>query len=96
MINLQLNIRNPYSNHFENIKCWAGSTPIKNKYWEFQIMKTSDIIDIGLRITHRQDHAGVQISFGLLGYQADFNLYDNRHWDDKEGRWCSYDENGYQ
>ena len=96
MIYLQFNIRNPYTNRFENIKCWSGSTPIKNKYWEFQIMKTSDVIDFSLRVTHRQSHAGIQISCGIFGYNADFNLYDNRHWDEKEERWCVYDdENGY-
>ena len=93
MITLQLNIRNPYSNRFKNIKCWSGKTPIENKYWEIQVMKTSDLVDICLQITHRQSHAGVRFSLGLFGYQVDFNLYDSRHWNDEEGRWYVYGEN---
>ncbi len=90
MINLQLNIRNPWSNRFQNIKCWHGPTPIKNKYWEFQIYKSSDILDLGIHVTHRQSHAGIRISIGFLGLNAEFQIYDNRHWNNKLQSWEFY------
>jgi hypothetical protein len=90
MINLQLNIRNPWSNRFQNIKCWHGRTPIKNKYWELQIYKSSDVLDLNINITHRQSHAGIRIGFGILGFNTEFQIYDNRHWSDKLQSWEFY------
>jgi hypothetical protein len=90
MINLNFNIRNPYSNRFENIKCWTGSTFVKNKYWELQIYKSADILDVGLTATHRQSHAGIRLSFGLLGYNVEAQFYDNRHWNSEENQWEIY------
>ena len=92
MINLHLTIRNPFSDRFQNIKCWAGGTWLKHKSWEVQIMKTADIVCIGINITHRQDHAGIQFSLGLIGYNIDINLYDNRHWDHESKQWTNYSE----
>ena len=92
MIFLQFNVRNPYSSKFENIKCWHGNTPFKHKAWEFQLMKTADLADFALQITHRQSHAGIRLSFGLFGYNAEFNFYDSRHWDDDTGSWCVYND----
>lgn len=80
MIHLIFNIRNPWSNRFENIKSWHGSTPFKHKYWELQIYKSSDILDFNLNITVRQSHSGVRVCFGLIGYNIDFDVYDHRHW----------------
>lgn len=90
MINFQFNIRNPFLDRFENIFAKGGPTPFEHKYWEFQIIKTSDIIDLGFRWTHWQDHAGVQVTLGLFGYGLDFNFYDNRHWNDETKDWEKY------
>lgn len=96
MISLQLNLRNPFSTRWECIKCWAGQTPFKHKFWEVQLDKTSDLISFELRYTIRQDHAGLFLTFGLVGYEVILHLYDNRHWNDEEGRWKFYTENeGY-
>jgi hypothetical protein len=90
MINLAINIRNPYSNRFENIKCWSGDTPIKNKFWEVQIYKSSDVLDFGLNISHRQSHAGIRLCLGLFGYNIEVQIYDNRHWDTEKDQWEIY------
>jgi len=92
MINLSFNIRNPWSDRWKCIYNHAGETPIKNKFWEIQIDKTSDIIGFEFRFTTRQDHAGVYLSLALFGYDVIFNIYDNRHWNYEEGRWYFYDE----
>lgn len=92
MINLNISIRNSYTEQFKNIKCWAGKTLIKHKFWEFQIMQTSDIVSACLDITHRQDHAGIRISLGLAGYNIDASIYDDRHWDYEKNQWAVYSD----
>lgn len=92
MINLIFSVRNPYSERFNNIKYWSGQTAIKHKFWELQIMQTSDIVSLTFDLTHRQDHAGVRIGVGVAGYNIDFSIYDNRHWDSAQGRYGSYSE----
>jgi hypothetical protein len=91
MINLKFLITNPWWDRFENVYAVAGQTPIKNKFWEFQIIKSDDILSFDLRITHRTDHAGVDLWVGLLGYSMNLNLYDNRHWDIETNTWVKYD-----
>ena len=81
---------------FKNIKCWAGDTPWKNKYWEVQITKCEHLFRIEFQWTIRQDHAGVRLELGVFGYQIDFNFYDSRHWNTEAGRWKIYtEEDGY-
>ena len=88
MIYFDVNIRNPYwFDRFKNIRHWAGETPVKHKYWEIEIIKCPELFRFGFEITTRQDHAGARLDLGLLGYEIDFKLYDNRHWNWKEGRW---------
>jgi hypothetical protein len=90
MINIQFNLRIPGSNKFQNIKCWSGSIAFtRHKFWEVQIYKASDIFDFFLRITTKQDHAGVDTGIGFLGYNLEFRIYDNRHWDKNTRDWQS-------
>ncbi len=90
MLFINLKLTNPFSDRFKNIKCWSGATPFKNKFWEFQILATNDLICFECSCTIRQDHAGLRIEFGLLGYNIAFNLYDNRHWDYIGKKWEVY------
>lgn len=93
MIYLNLNIRNPrWSERFQSIKCWHGSTPFKHKYWEVQILKNDNLLRFEFGFTIREDHAGANLELGLLGYEIHFTLYDNRHWNYEEGRWEIYDD----
>ena len=86
MINLQFNIRNPWSKKFHNYKCYAWQVS-KNKAIELELLGSSDIIDIHLSITHRQSHAGIEFELGLLGYNIHFMFYDSRHWDHILNKW---------
>jgi hypothetical protein len=92
MLYLNLKISNPFSDRFKNIKCWSGATPFKHKFWEVQIMASNDLILFGFSYTIRQDHAGLNLELGLLGYNIDFNFYDSRHWDYIGERWEIYRE----
>ena len=87
MINLQFNLRIPGSNRFNNIKCWHGSTPFKNKFWELQIYQSADILDLFVRITHKQSHAGLHMGIALIGFNLEFQFYDNRHWNAEYEIW---------
>lgn len=96
MISLSFNLRNPFSNRWNCIYTTAGETPFKHKYWELQVDKTSDLVGFEFRYTIRQDHAGMFLTLGLFGYEVIFHVYDNRHWNDEEGRWKVYSEDkGY-
>ena len=93
MIYFNTNIRNPrWWDRFENIKSWAGETPIKHKFWEVQILKGPDLFRIEFEFTTQQDHAGINIELALFGYQIGFTFYDNRHWNNEENRWMIYTE----
>lgn len=88
MIYFNINIRHPgWWRRFENIKTWHGSTPIPNKYWEVQVIKNDNLLRVELGWTVREDHAGVNLELGLLGYEIHFTIYDNRHWNSDAGRY---------
>ena len=92
MINFGFNIRVPGSNRFQQIKNWHGSTPFTFKYWELEIYKSADIVDLSFEITTKQSHAGFRLNFALLGYNIGFNFYDSRHWNYFKKTWEHYDE----
>lgn len=87
MLHLNFRIEWPYSSRFSNLKTWHGSTPIKNKHWEFQVLKTADIVAVDLDLTLHGDidHAGLRCGFGLCGFAVEFNWYDSRHRDFSAG-----------
>lgn len=87
MIYFNINIRNPRWNRFKNIWCKSGKTLFEHKYWEVQIMKDDEIFRIEFEWTHRQDHAGLRLELGIVGYKGAFTFYDNRHWDYDQGNW---------
>jgi hypothetical protein len=89
MIYLNLNIRNPWFNRFENVKNWAGQIT-KNKYWEAELLKTNHLVRFEFRYTIRQDHAGLNFGFGLLGWEFHTSIYDSRHWDCENKCWEVY------
>lgn len=93
MIYLNVNIRNPrWWDRFENIKCWMGETPFKHKFWEVQILKGPELFRFEFEVTTQQDHAGMNLELGLLGYHIGVTVYDNRHWNHEEHRWMIYTE----
>ena len=95
MIYFNFNIRRPgWWNRFASIKHWHGSTPVEHKYWEVQIIKNDNLFRIEFGWTVKEDHAGVNLELGLLGYEIHATIYDNRHWNTDENRWMTYDNNG--
>lgn len=64
-----------------------GTTPIPNKYWEFNIYRYPVLISLEFSLKFRTDHAGITLGFGILGHTVEFMIYDNRHWDNKNNCW---------
>jgi hypothetical protein len=94
MILLKFNIQNPWGNDFKNVRCWSGKTPLRYKCWEFEILKSTDIVTVHFEITHRRDHAGLNVELALLGYGIHFMIYDSRHWNWKNDTWEIYPDEG--
>ena len=92
MINLGLTIENPWSDRFDAGYCWGGQF-LKNKAWEFQAYRSNTIIECSIRITARQDHAGLHIEFCLLTFSFVAQVYDTRHWNYDKKEWTTYDTN---
>ena len=97
MIYFNINLRNPWwAERFENIWNTSGSIPIKHKYYEVQIIKNDNLFRVEFGFTIKEDHAGVNLEFGILGYEIHFTIYDHRHWNYKEDRWMYDNEYGEQ
>lgn len=76
--------------HFRNwFNCeWKFS---KNKVFEFEITQTNwrELLFFDLDLVFSgSDHAGPKLRFGLLGFLVHVMIYDVRHWNWDEKRWC--------
>lgn len=93
MINFSFGLRNPFANRWDNI--FNKSKQIsKHKFAEFEVYRDTTIVSISFRWTTRQDHAGMMLELGLLGYTVSGQYYDTRHWNEEEGRFYIYDKAG--
>ena len=86
MINLNFSIGYPFSDRFEIV---ASTSKLLTKYKavEANMYRTATIIKLSLAYSIRRDHAGLQIEFGLFGYDCELNFYDTRHWDYETHQW---------
>jgi hypothetical protein len=80
MISFNFNLRNPWSNTFKNLWCKSCETPFKNKFIELEVTKDFTLVSFRFNWTVRQSHAGLDFEVGVLGYNVNFQFYDNRHW----------------
>jgi hypothetical protein len=48
------------------------------------------LVDVDMRWSRDQDHAGIEIGIGILGYGISFRMYDTRHWDYEKSNYTSY------
>lgn len=86
MINFNLNLSNPFSNRWDII--WATSKMLsKHKAIEFNGYKTHSILELDFSLTFRQDHSGLRVMLGLIGYNVELHYYDTRHWDYDNNIW---------
>lgn len=92
MIYIGFNITNPWCRRWTNAWNKVYSTPHPSKYIELEVFKDSTIVSFSFKFATRQDHAGLTVEAGLLGYSFLFQFYDIRHWNSEEGRWMQYTE----
>ncbi len=88
MISFSFGLNNPFSSRWDNI--YNRSAVLGKKAVEFEIYRDTTILGCSFRWTTRQDHAGVNLELGLLGYTVSFQYYDTRHWDNEKNQWCVY------
>lgn len=85
MIFFNLTITNPFSSRFSIVFSKFGRTFIQNKFWELNIYRTADILNISFDITWKTaDHSGVRIALGLFSVAVEGHIYDNRHGDQRD------------
>ena len=93
MISFSFNLRNPFSDRWDNIfnRSWVFA---RHKAAEFEVYRDTTIVSASFRWSTRQDHAGMNVELGLLGYTVSLQYYDTRHWNEEEGRFYNYDSAG--
>ena len=93
MIYLRFELRNPWSkDRFKNLGCIHGQIT-KNKHCELEhTYYDGMLLDCEFKFTTKEDHAGLSIMLGILGYAVHFSIYDIRHWDYENKRWVIYNE----
>ena len=67
-------------------KTWA--TPFKHKYFQVNTYQRNSLISFYVDWSIKEDHAGFMLEFDFLGFGASICLYDCRHWDDENDKWC--------
>lgn len=94
MIQVSLSLRNPWGNRqkYEPIREGVYETPFKHKYLELNVYRDDNLLTLSMNLTHRQDHAGLDVHLGFAGYNLHVNLYDNRHWNYEKNRYYIYTE----
>lgn len=78
MINARITLRNPWSDRFETVKTWAAKIGT-NWAWEIDCFRSSDVLDVFVRVTPNTDHAGVFLGLGIMTWNIEFSVYDRRH-----------------
>jgi hypothetical protein len=91
MIDLKFEIENPFSERFEMLAS-TSKRLTRHKAVEASAYKTTNIITLSLSYCIRQDHAGLRIVLGLVGYECQLHIYDTRHWDDETNSWAKFNE----
>lgn len=84
LINCRFELGLPFE-YFRNLGCVRRDIGMY-KAWELEhTYYAGTLIDLDIQFGIREDHAGLSVSLGLLGYGIRFAVYDTRHWDYKQG-----------
>jgi len=88
MFSLRAYLENPFGKDcFKNLFSRSARLS-KNKFIEFEMTYHSrTILDLNFSWTTKRDHAGLEITIGLLFFSVSLRVYDHRHWDYKNNRW---------
>jgi hypothetical protein len=87
MLNFNFIIGSPFAEYFRALGCVFGRI---GSHWAWEIEHTyysRELVNIEFKLTRRQDHAGLTVCLGLLGYAVSGRIYDTRDWDDETNSW---------
>lgn len=91
MINFRFELKHPfYHTNDKQIDYFEFDKSIsKNKALSIQVsdFKVGMLIFFEFVWHIKRDHAGLELSIGILGKELIINLYDKRHWNYEEDRW---------
>jgi hypothetical protein len=84
LIDLRFQLSNPFNwDYFKSLGSIHGKLTT-HKFWELEHnFYGNSLLDIDFHIAVREDHSGVSLTLGLLGYGVHFHVYDHRHWDQR-------------
>jgi hypothetical protein len=82
LINLQFQLSNPFNwDYFKSLGSVHGQLT-KHKFWELEHnFYGNSLLDLDFHIATKEDHAGISLTVGVLGYGVHFHIYDHRHED---------------
>jgi hypothetical protein len=89
IMNIRIELKNPFDrwDYFRNLGCISGGMTM-NKAWELEHSYYSPMLfDADVRWTRKTDHAGLDITIGILGYGISFRIYDTRHYNSYYKAW---------
>lgn len=74
---------------------WHGRfLKFQNKFWELQVAwfpkDWCDYFAVECRLNRRSDHAGFRFEITVMAFYFQFQIYDNRHWDNDKGDWQTH------
>jgi len=65
----------------------------ENKVFEIQFEPNWDVLfEFGIRWSTKEDHSGLNVTFGFAKLWLDLNLYDCRHWNYENDRWQTQED----
>jgi len=86
IISLRAQISLPFDK-FKNLGCISGRFG-KNKAWELEhTYYSGSLFDIDINWSIKEDHAGFNVTLGLLGYGVSFRIYNIKHWNYEKNTW---------
>ena len=92
MIHINFSIDNPWRRSRFYYLGNVNGQLTENKCWEIEQYLSGVIVEFEFNFTVRQDHAGCELSLGLLGYNIHGNFYDRRHWNTDTNSWKKYED----
>lgn len=96
MIDFHFSIRNPFRKGWKpqtDYFCWEPRL-FGHKCLTIQMSKMSgfNLFALDLDLTWRgQDHAGPRIAIEFCKFYFAIGIYDDRHWDDENNTWETYE-----
>lgn len=90
MININLTLRNPWSDQFEPLRSYSKLLT-KHSALELEVYRSDTVAEVEVKLTHREDHAGLTLGVGLFSWTIRLQFYDTRHWNYALGKWENSD-----